>query len=252
MLFRSLWTAALVIAYAGSAQAGVKFYNQTTEGGTPGDQRRISINICPPITTSLGRTDGGFIHLTDDGTGTVTMNDVSFVADAFTDLGPDILTSVFGPGGFIFIDSKLTRNLLAETNISNTSGVGPHGPSSTAPGSTTEWGIIDSWNITGENFCLSSPVTICNQNGFAHGGTIGNILPSDTYNLGTWNFDSIGDLEAETWYVSRTSNGGLSNNHDLPKAAFVGASLPALPLIGFGALALGLTVIGGRALMGKK
>ena len=77
------------------------------------------------------------------------------------------------------------------------------------------------------------------------------ILASDTYNLGTWNFDAVGDLSA-TWIITRTSAGGLSNSQELHRGAFVGASLPALPLVGFGALALSLAVIGGRALFGKK
>jgi len=53
-------------------------------------------------------------------------------------------------------------------------------------------------------------------------------------------------------YIQRTSNGGLQNSRWNMRGAFVGSGLPALPLVGFGALALSLAVIGGRALVGKK
>ena len=59
-------------------------------------------------------------------------------------------------------------------------------------------------------------------------------------------------MEAEHQHITRTSNGGLTNNGGKHRGDFVGASLPALPLFGFGALALSLAVIGGRALLGKK
>ena len=77
------------------------------------------------------------------------------------------------------------------------------------------------------------------------------MLASDTYDLGTWNFDAVG-YEAAQRHITRTSNGGLTNNGGNYRGAFVGASLPALPLVGFGALALSLAVIGGRSLLGKK
>ena len=59
-------------------------------------------------------------------------------------------------------------------------------------------------------------------------------------------------MQAVTWYITRTSNGGLSNNQNFLRGTFVGAALPALPLVGFGILALGLAVAGGRRLAGKK
>jgi hypothetical protein len=69
------------------------------------------------------------------------------------------------------------------------------------------------------------------------------VLPSASYDLGTWNFDAEGDYEAAQAYIFRTSNGGLANLQQLLRGAFVGASLPALPLLGFAALAAGLVGI---------
>ena len=250
MLFRSLLTAAFLVAFAGTSQAAVKSYDASPENGTPGDNRAITIRVCPPITTQPASLFG-FNIIDDGGAGTVTLLEANQQDKRLVDLGPDRLTPIFGPGAFIFIDFALTRKTPVG-NVSNTSGVGGHGPSGTAPGETVEWGVVSGWEITGFAFCVSSPVTICNQNGFSHGATIGQILPSETYDLGTWNFDAIGDMEAATWYLGRTSNGGLLNFQALPRGAFHGASLPALPLVGFGALAVSLAVIGGRALMNKK
>jgi hypothetical protein len=245
-----LLIAAVTLGLAGSAQAAVKFYSSDLANGTPTDQKRISINICPPIVITPDSL-GGYRKILDDGLGTVTLDEYVSTSANLTDLTADILTPVFGPGAFIFIDNVST-NSITGSSVSNTSGIGAHGPSSTAPGQTAEWGIVSGFGLTGTQYCVSSPVAICNENGFAHGATITPVNPSTTYDLGTWNFDAVGDLQAESYYLTRTSNGGLSNNHVLVEGALMGASLPALPLIGFGALALGLAVLGGRALLGKK
>jgi hypothetical protein len=130
-------------------------------------------------------------------------------------------------------------------------GVGSHGPSGTAPGESAEWGVVSGWELTGFSYCVSSPVLICVQNAGAHGATITPELASQTYDLGTWQFDSLGDMEAD-FYITATLNGGTANTASRLRGAFVGTSLPALPLVGFAALAAGLAAIGGRALMGKK
>ena len=58
-----------------------------------------------------------------------------------------------------------------------------------------------------------------------------------------------GDYEAAQPYIFRTSNGGLSNTQFDLRGVFVGASLPALPLVGLGALAACLAVAGSRRLL---
>jgi hypothetical protein len=239
----------LAILVAGSANAEVKSYDSNANNGSPGDQKRISINLCPPVVITAN-TLLGYQKITDNGTGTVTLDHTNANTTQITDLSGDLLVPVFGPGAFIFIDGQIKRK--AGPTTSNTSGIGGHGPSGTGPGQSAEWGVVSGWTSTGFQFCISSPITICNQNGFSHGATTGYILPSTTYNLGTWNFDAEGDMQSSTWFLIRTSNGGLSNNHYLQRGAFVGAALPALPIVGFGILALGLAVVGGRAIAGKK
>jgi len=248
---RILIGAALACFIAGNASAAVKSYDMTENNGARGDQKRISINLCPPIALTPNTLIGTH-ELTDTGSGTVTLNRVSGNTKQITDLSGDILIPIFGPGAFIFIDGDIRRSAGSAATTSTTAGIGAHGPSSSAAGSSAEWGAVSGWVSTGFQFCVSSPVTICNQNGFVHGQTSIYILPSTSYNLGTWNFDADGDMQATSWFLIRTSNGGLSNNHYLMRGIFVGSALPALPLVGFGILALSLAVVGGRSLMGKK
>jgi len=239
--------AVLLLTLGGSANAEIKFYQ---DNGVGSDIIQSSTNLCPPVQTTLGVITG-FAQLEDNGLGTVTLHPGESRSTIFIDFGPEQLTEIFGPGAFVFIDSLVTTTTGAP-HESNSSGIGMHGPSSTAPGTSTEWGIISGYLQTGRNFCASSPVSICNQAGFAHGSTAAPVLPSSTYDLGTWSFDAEGDYSMDTAYIQRTSNGGLTNTRFTLRGAFVGANLPALPLIGFAALAVGLATIGARSLMGKK
>ena len=250
MITRSLLTILVGLGVASAAGASVKFYDASYANGTMQDARRISINLCPPLVNSPDQ-HGGHQQITDDGLGTVTLNQYELTGNNLTDLSGGILVPIFGPGAFIFIDNNSTRTITAP-HTSTTGGVGSHGPSGTAPGESSEWGVVSGFVITGEAYCIASPVSICDQAGFAHGATTPRTLPSDSFNLGTWAFDADGDLQAASWVLNRTSNGGLSNNMELSRGAFVGAALPALPLVGFGALALSLAIVGGRSLMGKK
>jgi hypothetical protein len=244
--------AVIVLGLAGSAQAAVKLYSSDRNNGERGDQFRISIGTCPPV-VSTPDTLGGYIEISDDGLGTVTLEQFLQCCggSGITDLGPSVLNPLFGPGSFIFILGSTTQTISAP-HASLSSGIGTHGPSGTAPGQSAEWGVVSGFELTGFTFCVSSPVDICNENNFSHGATIQAMLASNTYNLGTWNFDAVGDLEAAAVFITATNNGGLSNNQQLIQGTFQGASLPALPLVGFTALALGLLTIGGRSLLGRR
>jgi hypothetical protein len=245
-----LFTFALALCLAGSAQAAVKFYDSSSNNGEPHDLGRTSLTTCPPIANTPDGLEG-FTSITDDNTGTVTLEQHLQIRDSLTDLGEGQLVPVFGPGAFIFVRISSTT-FTTNPVVSNTSGIGTHGPSGTDPGESIEWGVVSGWAITGLAFCLSSPVESCEDNVGPHGATVPQILESATYDLGTWNFDTVGDLEAANFYIARTSVDSLSNITTLITGSFMGASLPALPLVGFGALALSLAVLGGRALLGKR
>ena len=233
------------------AAAAVKLYDSSPNNGQLTQNTLVAIGACPPV-QSLNPS-GGYKKIIDDGLGTVTLEE--FVqccgTGSTTNLGPDALTGIFGPGAFIFVQNASTRS-LPTPHVSTTSGIGAHGPSGTDPGESAEWGVISGFELTGLIFCISSPVTICNQNGFSHGATIPQTLASTSYDLGTWNFDAEGDIVAANFFITRTTNGGLTNTQETQFGAFVGSALPALPLIGFGVLAVALTVIGGRTLIGRK
>jgi hypothetical protein len=249
MLIRTLFAVLPLLAVVASgAHADLKVYDRSINNGLPGDLIGSSPETCPPVQVTAGNIQG-YTNLEDDGLGTVTLlehvNALRVLTD-FTGPGND-LVSLFGPGAFYF---RTSENIFSTSSpqVSNSSGIGAHGPSATAPGGSVEWGVVSSWEATGTSFCISSPVTTCQGVAGAHGVTIPAFLPSATYDLGTWAFGTEGDFEAETPYIHLTVNGGTSNTRYQLRGAFVGASLPALPLVGFGALAVGLAVTGGRAL----
>ena len=249
MQFRSMLLALTLFAVTSSAHAAVKSYDATANNGTPNDSFAFTITS-PTLRTTIGDPTG-VTELNDDGAGTVTLNGISLSNNNMTDLGEDVLGPALGPGAFIFVNRN-ERRFVALSQPSNSSGVGTHGPSSTAPGSSVEWGVVSGWQATGGTFCISSPPTVCNTNGFAHGGTAPTALRSVTYDLGTWNFDAQGSYLAERPYIEGTAGGGLSNTQIQLRGAFVGVSLPALPVAGFAALGVALAVMGVRSLGARR
>ena len=79
--------------------------------------------------------------------------------------------------------------------------------------------------MTGLAFCVSSPPGICNTNGFSDAATSPATLPSDTYDLGTWNFDAAGDFEQSSDDIVRTTNGGTTNSGNLTVECHTGPKL---------------------------
>ena len=231
-----------MIHVSGSASAVTKFYDSSITNGLPGDQILYSTSACPPIETTPG-TEEGWAVLVDDEAGSVSL-DVKQIGRTIADVE---LEAFLGPGAFVFIDIKTTN-----TNVPPGGSVHPSQPGGgTDPGETAVWGIVSGWSTTGAGFCISSPTSICSNAGFTHGQTISRLQDSGSYNLGTWAFDAVGDFEASP-YIGTVANGGLTNNQIVQRGALHGAALPALPLVGLGALAVSLAVIGGRSLMGKK
>jgi len=236
----------VLIHWSGTSFAATKTYSSSIDNGAPGDSILATTTLCPPVQTTLGTIEG-FSIIEDDGAGSVSLHFQSQRSNQ-VNFGPEQFEPLFGPGSFIFVDRRESRTNVPPGGMVH---VGLSG-SGTDPGELAVWGIISGWSMSGNQFCASSPVSICNNAGFTHGITVGSVLESGTYNLGTWAFDAVGDYEATEVYIYRTSSGGTSNNQRLLRGAFNGSSLPALPLVGFGALALSLAVIGGRSLLGKK
>jgi hypothetical protein len=245
MKIRTLVLAALLTALAMPALAAIKVYNATPPNGTGGDQLQYSADFCPPIVVTPGTIQGHYT-LSDTGGGTTTMVDFQQYPVTFVDFGPDVLTSIFGPGSFVFVNS--TPTVTIESLPITRSG-------STAPSTgSIAWGLISGWNNTGVAFCIASPQTICTGGTMVPHGITTPLDPinSPTYDLGTWTFDAEGDMTAASNYIEQTNNGGTSNRQRLLRGAYVGAAIPALPLVGAGALALGLLIAGTRSVMRKK
>ncbi|MEE3330146.1 MAG: hypothetical protein VX246_04690 [Myxococcota bacterium] len=242
MKFRHFLIAAAAVAIAAPALATVKVYSADPDNGQPGDTIQYSTTLCPPIQPSSGVIHGS-ITLTDTGGGTVSMTDHAAIPVTQVDYDTGALTGIFGPGSFVFVNSRSTWAVSTANAVAG----------STAPGSSFTWGVVSGWENTGFTFCIASPQTICTGGTMVpHGITTPAPDPnSPTYDLGTWSFDAEGDLSASA-YITGTHNGGTSNRQRIVKGAYVGASVPALPLIGAAALALGLAVAGTRSVMRKK
>jgi len=236
-MLRKFMFVAIALSLAPAAMAEVKVYNSNSPASAGGTRIGVFSNLCPTTQTTPGALRGQ-ATLTDDGLGTVTMTELVVTQPALINIDT---TGAFGPGAFIFI----------EGNVTSTPTQGQTGTGSTAPAGSVSWGIISGWSVTGATFCTSSPGSTCTDNGFALNITVEPDQPSTTYDMGTWSFDAAGDYTAPP-YVQRTSNGGIANTQWELRGTFTGAALPALPLVGFGALAIGLAVVGGRSLMRKK
>ena len=243
MRFSHAILALAAAAIAAPASAVVKTYDSTPPHGVAGDELQYSTTLCPPIQSSAGLMQGDY-QLNDNGGGTVTITDFNMRRIVNTNFGPDAITVVFGPGAYVFVTSDATRRPTLGTTH----------PGSTAPGGSIDWGILSGWSNSGQAFCISSPLTICTAGSqVPHGMTTPSPdVNSPTYDLGTWAFDAEGDFQAASPYINQTNNGGTSNRQFLLRGAFVGGGVPALPLLGAGALAIGLLVAGSRTVLRKK
>ncbi|MCA9512910.1 MAG: hypothetical protein R3E88_18690 [Myxococcota bacterium] len=240
MKLRTLLAALALVALAGPSAAVVKVYDSTPPHGTPSDRLRFTTTLCPPIQASPGTVAGG-AQITDTGGGTVTLTGLTIEPLVNTNFDT---TSVFGPGSYVFVISRPTEKPAVPFVA----------PGSTAPGGTIDWGVLGGWSRTGFTFCASSPQTICTAGTqVPHGVTVNAPdINSPTYDLGTWAFDAEGDYSAVSGYINGTQNGGTTNGQYLLRGVFVGGGVPALPLVGAGALALGLLVGGMRTALRKR
>ena len=243
MRMRTLAAVAALVGLALPASAVVKTYDATAPHGTVGDEILFTTTLCPPVQNTPGRLQGQY-RLEDAAGGTVTLTEFGLRRLVSTDLGPDAITVVFGPGSYVFVTS--------DSSMRPTEGTTHAG--STAPGGSIDWGVLSGWSRTGTAFCISSPLSICTvSTQVPHGiTTVAPNPDSPTYDLGTWAFDAEGDFQAASPYINQTNNGGTSNRQFLIRGTFVGGGVPALPLIGAGALAIGLLVAGSRTVLRKK
>jgi hypothetical protein len=195
-----------------------------------------TVNLSPTVQPTNGSPDFLEVVLDDPDTGQVSIVTMLHGGDTNTTTN---VTGFGGPGSFIFIRSSGRISPV---------------PGQTGAGSTTssiDWGVLTGWSSTGGEFCNSSPPFICTFAARLEDMTNPVKVRSSTFDIGTWTFDSTGDFDA-TGYVVSTFNPGTTNTQNFLDGKLFGTTLPALPIVGFGALALGLLVVGGRSLMRRK
>jgi hypothetical protein len=203
--------------------------------GTSNNSILRTQTLSPSVTPSAN-PDFFDVAVDDSGGGIITFRAFEFGGDTNTTTN---LTGFSGPSGFIFIRSVVRTTF-------------PQGQ--TGAGSTTsqiDWGLLTGWTATGGQFCNSSPPFVCTFAAFQEDMTAPGLVRSSTYDIGSWTFDATGDFTSDG-YVSGTFDAGLSNTIVFLSGKFFGTTLPALPIVGLGALALGLIVVGGRSLLRGK
>ena len=241
MRIKLVLAAAASLAFLPTTAAAVlKAYEAPALGGN--DFILRAPNLSPTVQASPGLVSEGQYVFDDDGAGTVTIN--KFLLGANSDVTTN-LTGFAGPGSFIFTRGRTTFNVSPSNFAGGVSG-------DTSPGGAgIDWGLLTGWSASGGQFCNSSPPFVCTFAGRQEDMTQPSFIPSSTYDIGSWSFDASGDFLA-TPYINQTNNGGVGNSMYILRGKLFGATLPALPLLGFGALAVSLLVIGGRAALRRE
>ena len=137
-------------------------------------------------------------------------------------------------GGFIFLKGFATQ--------------GPS-PGQTGSGSTASsinWGNTIGWTITGGNFCHSIPSYICTLAQRADLATVPTPLISTNFDSGTWVFHGTGfTSDGFISFTSTTQPGTFGNaNTWLRGQTDNDATVPAIPLLGIGAIGVSVIAMG--------
>jgi hypothetical protein len=230
----------ILIAQTGVAQAEIKAYDSGPYGTPSHALECFYDSFLGAVSCSPQEDAFGYERLLDEGLGTVTLEEIQIRRGLRASLTP---IPGQGPNSFVFVDGQNTT-FITSPHVSE-------GPASSSPGGRIEWGIVEGWEITGYFFCVSSPESYCGVLGGSHGTSVAPFPPSTTYDLGTWDFDTVGDMASE-YYIHQTTFDGLANRGFVLRGAFQGASLPALPAFGFGALGAGLMLAGARSLVARR
>ena len=160
-----------------------------------------------------------------------------------------------GGGGRTVLVPSLTNGFIF---INSFSGEGPSGGqtgtgSGTADGQSINWGNLSGWTISGGTFCHSVPSYICDYAVAEDLGTVSGAFLSNNYDIGTWTFHGTGFLQPGG-YINRTNttvNDGNSmffiygaNDND--------GTVPALPLLGIGAVGVSVFAMGVASIRRRK
>ena len=109
------------------------------------------------------------------------------------------------------------------------------------------WGDVGGWTVTGSTFCHADPSYICSLANFVQDDTIDPLLQSSHYDIGTWLFHGTGF--GATPFIYRTAVSYPGNQVYVVRGALHrDGSVPALPLLGLGAVASSIIILGASGL----
>lgn len=111
-------------------------------------------------------------------------------------------------------------------------------------GGSIAWGFMDSWAISGGQFCNSVPSSICDLATREDDETVAPTLLSSKYDMHSWNFHGTGFV-AEP-YIEQTSKVNNFGNIQIILRGPLdpNGTVPALPLVGIGAVGLSVFAMG--------
>ena len=112
-----------------------------------------------------------------------------------------------------------------------------------------DWGTLTAWAITGATFCNANPALVCGLGVASQLVSTDPVVRSAFYDTGDWTFHGTG-FRANP-FVFFTSTLGGNSSIVLKGSLAPNASVPALPLLGIGALAASLFTMGVAVLRRK-
>ena len=119
-------------------------------------------------------------------------------------------------------------------------------------GSSINWGNLTGWTVTGGSFCHSVPSYICDYAVAEDLATVSPDFLSNNYDIGTWTFHGTGFLHPGG-HVQRTGKTGLGNSQFFMWGSGANdGTVPALPLLGIGAVGLSVFAMGVASIRRRK
>ena len=126
------------------------------------------------------------------------------------------------------------------------------GQGSTDAGSSINWGNLSGWTITGGTYCHANPAYICGLAAAVDEETVATAFLSGNYDIGTWTFHGTG-FDMALPYVNRTAKNNLGNSMTFLRGApDQDGTVPALPLLGIGAVGVSVFAMGVASIRRRK
>ena len=189
------------------APATMRAYEVGSAGGF--DHRLRNPQLSPSTGFAPRNGQWGAFFLEDEGGGTVTIDALRFGADAvftYYDTG-------FMSCGFDETPPEIGHGAVVRSRFAISAAAGQVASGTTAPGGQIDWGVLSGFSRTGLVHCRSfkvlDPCDYCARVNQLEDATVAyDPIPSTTYDLGTWNFDSNGDFAATPYLLQTMSGGG--------------------------------------------